>query len=190
MGGRDGAIEGAAADVQAEALVPMDGAADVATASPDAASDVVQEAVVPSDATTTDATTTTDAVTTDATAADAPEGDAALDAVAESSSDGAVADASDAGLCPGSQPAENSTCTQNASCNYGSTQCACHVVSANTRKWSCLGPDAGPAPTCPNQKPSDGASCSDAGASYFCRFGNTFCFCNQVGGPADQWTCF
>jgi hypothetical protein len=132
----------------------------------------------------------------EASASDAPASDVSsdgntsqADAADSGSADAVASDATDGG-CPGSQPADSATCTQNMTCDYGNTECACHVVSAGVRKWSCLGADASP-PSCPpnNMKPSSGDSCSDAGTAFSCRYGTTWCFCNQADASDYRWDC-
>jgi len=96
--------------------------------------------------------------------------------------------------CPAMQPASDSDCPQNGLlCDYadaGGLPCICRTISAGVRHWSCFGLDAS-APNCPPppMKPMTGQVCSDAGASYACRYGNSWCFCNVAGGAANSWQC-
>jgi hypothetical protein len=136
-----------------------------------------------------------EASTSDAPASDVSSDATSSDATSTDSSDAgssdAAADITDSGSCPGAQPADNSTCDQTMTCDYGDTQCACHVISAGVRKWACLGPDASP-PTCPpnNMKPMSGDSCNDSGNTTFsCRYGTTWCFCNQADASDWRWDC-
>jgi hypothetical protein len=143
---------------------------------------------------------TTDGASNDATNADSNSGDAASDALqtdtgpGDSSQPDAVGDAGPS-QCPVSEPTTGTDCTQNnLKCTYGdagAAACVCHTVSAGVFKWTCAdGPDAAP-PACPNgPPPSSGSTCNDAGASFACRFGTTWCFCNEAFNAApNTWEC-
>jgi len=99
--------------------------------------------------------------------------------------------------CPGSQPANNTTCpASQVPCDYGDggITCICHVVSAGVRQWSCTGVEGGTGPSCPimRPKPEDAgqyAECTDGGASFSCRYGNTWCFCNEGLSTNNIWSC-
>jgi hypothetical protein len=117
-----------------------------------------------------------------------------------SESDSQLSDARDAmsdrnesgSSCPATEPASNTDCPQTGLvCSYGDAgaACACRTISAGVHQWLCVGQDAGAQANCPQMKPTDGSACSDAGATAACRYGNTWCFCNETGGTANEWHC-
>jgi len=96
--------------------------------------------------------------------------------------------------CPATQPPSDSDCPQNGLlCDYadaGGQPCVCRTISAGVRHWSCFGLDAS-APDCPppQMKPTTGQTCNDAGVSYACRYGNSWCFCNETSATPNTWQC-
>jgi hypothetical protein len=137
----------------------------------------------------------------DATGSDATQGDTTQ------GSDSPTSDASDAGSaqetgpeastsCPVSQPANDSNCTDQVLCVYGDgdVACICRTLSAGVRHWTCTGADASSGANCPMMRPrTDDAGmygpCSDAGSSFSCRYGNTWCFCNEGLSTNNTWAC-
>jgi hypothetical protein len=139
-----------------------------------------------------------------------PPSDATSDATSTDSTDATRADATDAGStpeagpdspassCPVSQPVNDTSCPSGQTpCDYGdgSVTCICHVVSAGIRNWNCTDADAAAGgASCPMMKPKpDDAgqygSCTDGGASFSCRYGNTWCFCNEGLSMNSIWSC-
>jgi hypothetical protein len=155
---------------------------------------------------TTPDTVTPDTVTPDTTP-DTVTPDTTPDVVVSDASDASDAPRETGPVgCPASEPTDGTDCTSNnLRCDYGpdgggvmdagdagnANGCICHTISAGVLKWACTSVDGGTGPTCPKgAPPTPGDTCTDAGASMSCRFGSTWCFCNDtIDAAPNKWEC-